>query len=376
MKLPNGFGSVTKLSGNRRKPYVARVTLGWEHDEEAGKMIQRRVQIGTYKTKKEALQALSEYTSNPYDIKKDSLTLAELYERWTKAYFPTLKGESSRRIIISAWRYCHAIHGMRVRDLRARHIKGIMEDGYIISERGKNAGEKVNASAGTKSRIKSMFNLMLDYALEYELVDTNYARTFDLPNDIIEEKEASARGHIIFTEPEMQALWNNVKTLRFADWILIQCYMGWRPQELAKLKIENVHLNEGYIIGGMKTNAGKNRIVPIHSRIIDLVKKNYDTAVELGSEYLFNDPAAVKGGMTITYDKYAGRFARIISSLGLRKDHRPHDPRKTFITMAKKAGVDEYVIKRLIGHQITDITEAAYTERDVEWLREELEKIP
>ena len=60
MKLPNGYGSVTKLSGNRRKPYVARVTLGWVHDEKSGKMVQNRVQIGTFKTKKEARQALSE----------------------------------------------------------------------------------------------------------------------------------------------------------------------------------------------------------------------------------------------------------------------------------------------------------------------------
>lgn len=376
MRLPNGYGSVTKLSGNRRKPYQARITLGWTIDKENGKSVQNRITLGTYKTKKEALQALSEYAANPYDIQNDSLILTELYQRWTDAYFPTLESESSRRTITSAWKYCHAIHGMRVKDIRARHIKGIMEDGYIISDRGKNAGEKVKASAGTKSRIKSMFNLMLDYALEYELIDKNYARTFDLSNDIIKEKEATTRGHIIFTDAEMQTLWDNVDSLRFVDWILIQCYMGWRPQELAKLKLDDVHLDEGYITGGMKTDAGKNRIVPIHSRIFDLVKKNYDTSVELGSEYLFNDPSAVKGGITITYDKYAGRFAKIISALNLREDHRPHDPRKTFITMAKKAGVDEYVIKRLIGHRITDITEAAYTERDVDWLRKELKKIP
>lgn len=80
--------------------------------------------------------------------------------------------------------------------------------------------------------------------------------------------------------------------------------------------------------------------------------------------------------MLITYDKYAGRFAKIMTALKFREDHRPHDPRKTFITMAKKANVDEYVIKRLIGHRITDITEETYTERDIEWLRTELEKIP
>lgn len=376
MKLPNGYGSVTRLSGNRRKPYLARVTLGWITDEQTGKSVQNRVTIGTFKTKKEALQALAEYSANPYDIQTSNLTLAELYQKWTEAYFPTLESESSSRTITAAWRYCHAIYGMRIKDIRARHIKGIMEDGYIIPSNGKNAGQKVHASPGTKSRIKSMFNLMLDYALEYELVDKNYARTFDLSNNIIKEKEAASKGHIIFTESEMQALWDNVNTKRFVDWILIQCYMGWRPQELSNLKIENVHLDGQYITGGMKTSAGKNRSVPIHPRIKALVQKNYNQAVELGSQYLLNDPLAVKGGMSITYDKYAGRFAKVMDALNFRQDHRPHDPRKTFITMAKKADVDEYVIKRLIGHHITDITENVYTERDMEWLRVELEKMP
>ena len=173
MKLPNGYGSVTKLSGNRRKPYIARVTLGWITDEHTGKTIQNA-----------------------------SLTLAELYEKWTAAYFPTLENDSSCRTIRSAWNYCHEIAGMRVKDLRARHIKGIIDDGYIISSRRKNKGEKVLASAGTKARIKSMFNLMLDYALEYELIDKNYARTFDLSDDIVKEKEETKRGHIIFNDEE------------------------------------------------------------------------------------------------------------------------------------------------------------------------------
>lgn len=376
MKLPNGYGSVTKLSGNRRKPWLARVTLGWITDEQTGTTTQNRVPLGTYKTKKDALQALAEYGANPYDIQNSSMTLAELYQKWTEAYFPTLESESSCRTVTAAWKYCHVLYGMRVKDLRARHIKGIMEDGYVIPTRGKNAGEKVLASASTKARIKSLFNLMLDYALEYELVDKNYARTFDLSNDIIEEREEAKRGHICFNDAEMQKLWDNVGTIRFTDWILIQCYMGWRPQELAKLKLEEINLDEWYIVGGMKTPSGKKRIVPIHPRIKELVQKNYDQAVELGSLYLLNDPLAVKGGMTITYDKYAGRFNKVVAALGLREDHRPHDPRMTFITNAKKAGVDEYVVKRLAGHKITDITENVYTERDLEWLRTELEKMP
>ena len=58
------------------------------------------------------------------------------------------------------------------------------------------------------------------------------------------------------------------------------------------------------------------------------------------------------------------------------KIDRSHDPRMTFITAAKKAEVDEYTIKKLVGHKINDVTEAAYTDRDLEWLRSEMEKIP
>lgn len=265
---------------------------------------------------------------------------------------------------------------MRVKDIRARHIKGIMNDGYVIPVSGQHAGEKVFASASTKGRIKSMFNLMFDFALEFELVDKNYARTFDLSSDIIKEKDKTSKGHIVFTESEMQALWDNVGTVRFVDWILIQCYMGWRPQELVKIQLDDINLEKQYITGGSKTEAGKNRIVPIHPRIKELVERNYNIAVELKSTRLFNDPNAVKGGMEITYDKYSGRFAKVMAALEFREDHRPHDPRKTFVTMAKKAGVDEYSIKRMVGHRITDITEDIYTERDIEWLRSELNKMP
>ncbi len=376
MKLPNGYGSVSKLSGNRRKPYLARVTIGWTTDEQKEKTTQNRVVIGTFKTKKEALQALSEYGANPYDIQSENMTLEELYTKWTEAYFPTLTSDSSSRTVTSAWKYCHELYRMRVKDIRARHIKGIIEDAYIIRDSGKHKGEKVMATAGVKGRIKSMFNLMLDFALEYEIVDKNYARTFDLSEDVVREKKAATRCHIKFSDEEMKKLWDNVDTMKYVDWILIQCYMGWRPQEIARLEIQNVHLDEKYIVGGMKTDAGRNRAVPIHSRILPLVRKNYEYALSLGSDRLLNDPDASKGGMTISYDKYAYRFEKVREALGLREDHRPHDPRKTFVTMAKKASVDGLVIKRLIGHETGDLTEDVYTERDINWLAEEIQKMP
>jgi hypothetical protein len=47
----------------------------------------------------------------------------------------------------------------------------------------------------------------------------------------------------------------------------------------------------------------------------------------------------------------------------------------TFVTLAKKHGIDEYAIKYMVGHAIQDLTERVYTKREIEWLQEEIEKI-
>lgn len=312
--------------------------------------------------------------SDPYDL-EDDIRIGELYERWTAQYFKDTTS-SSHRTITAAWCYCSSVYDMRAKDLRARHIKGCMEEGYRIETTGKNKGKKIYASASTKSRIKSIFNLMLDYALEYEIVDKNYARTFNLSADVIKEASEAKIPHINFTDEEMDALWANLGKVKFVDWVLIQCYMGWRPQELATLRLDEINIEKWYMCAGIKTDAGKQRIVPIHTKIRDLVIKNIEFANEIGSEYLLNDKGQTHAGSwKITYDKYKYRFEFVRDALHLNPRHRPHDPRMTFITNAKKVGMDEYAIKEMVGHSIKDITESVYTVRDLEWLRNDLEKL-
>lgn len=130
------------------------------------------------------------------------------------------------------------------------------------------------------------------------------------------------------------------------------------------------------MIAGMKTDAGKQRIVPIHEKIKGLVKDNYDKASELGTGYLFNDKGRThSGSYVMTYDKYSKRFKKVMNELNLNPEHRPHDPRMTFITRCKKSEVDEYALKEMVGHSIKDITESTYTVRDLEWLRKDLAKL-
>lgn len=371
-RLPNGFGSITEIKGkNLRNPFWVRVCVGkTDFNRPILKPLKPQAYFLTYN---EAYQALVDYNRNPYDLEND-LLVEQLYKKWSDSYLNKCD-ESYVRTITSAWAYCSSIYQMRAKDVRARHIKGVMDEGYRIETRGKKKGEKVFPSASTKARIKSLFNLMFDYALEYEIVTMNYARAFDVSDDIIKEKEESKKNHIPFSEDELETLWDNVGKVKYVDWILIQCYMGWRPQELATLQLSEVNLTDWYMQAGMKTESGKQRIVPIHTQIRDLVKQNYDIAVSLGSPYLFNDKGQLNGSYKLTYDKYAHRFKKAIEQLNLNPEHRPHDPRNTFITRAKKAGVDEYALKEMAGHKILDITESVYTLRDLEWLRSDIEKI-
>ena len=102
---------------------------------------------------------------------------------------------------------------------------------------------------------------------------------------------------------------------------------GWRPQELAILKVRDVDLDGDTFFGGLKTDAGKNRIVPIHPLIKKLVNRCYEEAMELESEYLFNDSEGQRGTV-MTYDKYRHRFEKIMKRLDMK--HRPHETRHTF----------------------------------------------
>lgn len=114
---------------------------------------------------------------------------------------------------------------------------------------------------------------MLDYALEYELVDRNYSRTFNLTEETIKEIQTVKKEHIPFTDEETERLWAHVDDKRYVDILLIQCYSGWRSQEFGLLELENIDLKNWTFKGGMKTDAGENRVVPIHSKIRHLVER-------------------------------------------------------------------------------------------------------
>ena len=351
MKLPNGFGSVHKLTGNRRKPWRARKTVGWDFDPVKKKAKQKYITIGYYTTQKDAIQALADYNANPYDISTNSITFEEVYQRWSEEHFKVIV-KSAQRTWKSAFTYCEPLYKMQMRDIRVSHLEQTIKNADV----GDN----------TKGRMKSLFNMMYKYCMKHEIVDKDYAQLCD---SVKKPKPEIVR--VPFSDEEIQKLWDNIQ-FPFVDMVLIGIYSGFRPQELAILKVADVDFNNNTIMGGLKTDAGKNRLVPIHPIILDLVRKNYDNAKTMNSEYLFNDENGQQGTW-LTYDKYRGRWKKIMKKLEMA--HKPHDTRHTFITKAKNANMNEYILKLIVGHEVQDITEKVYTHRTLEVLQKEILKI-
>lgn len=337
MKLPNGFGQITKLKKPLRNPYRAMITVGTNAN---GRPICKLLKPQSYfKTYNDAYAALLEYHRNPYDLEIATMTVGELYEKWFERHSQNITLLSAKNIE-SCWSHCSGLYKYNVRDLKPGQIKLFIET--------------CNVSDNLKNKIRIIISQMYDYAIEYDLVDRNPAKQFKL-----NLKDNEHKHHISFTEDELSTLWANINVPGI-DAILIQCYMGWRPQELVNINIEDI--DGDFIKGGLKTRAGKGRIVPIHPNIKPFIEARIGSRRE-GSLF-----------QMASYSTYHDVFAASIKKLGLSA-HAPHDCRKTFVTLCKKYKVDEYAIKRMVGHAIKDLTEDVYTDRSREWLMDEVKKI-
>jgi len=349
MKRAPNTGSISKLSGRRRKPWLVQITTGHEVDYEKKTVKQVRKTLGTYATKREAQEAIEAFNTHPFNLDGKSTTFADIYALWSAEHFSEIV-PSACRTWISAYNHCSALHDIPIRQIKAYDLEQCI----------------MNASVGdsTKARMKSLFNQMWRYAMKHDLVDKDYA---SLCNTVKQAKKEAI--HKSFTDEQISLLWQNT-SLKWVNMILIGIYTGLRPQELATLPPESIH--DGYMIAGSKTDAGMDRLIPIHSVINVLVDDQKEQAQNMESKTLFFDTES-QTGKHMTYDKYRKRFDKVMAHFGW--DNRPHDTRHTFITLAKRYGMVDGALKNIIGHQTGDLTEDVYTHRTLEDLQMEIEKI-
>ena len=336
MKNPNGYGTVAKLSGNRRNPYVVRKTIGWN---EKGHPIYNT--IGYYPTREAGMIALGVYNQSPYDVDAQKITMEELYAKWLENRADKL-GASNLRGLKAAYKHCKNTHKMKYKDLRAFHMQDVID--------------KCGKSHSTQGNIKSLYNHLDKYAFELDIISKRFSElTVTSP-----APETSRRP---FTDEEVNALWA-IKDEPWVDTVLIFLYSGWRISELLGLKTDDVNIEEGTMKGGVKTQSGKNRLVPIHSKILDMVKARHNGE----NKYLISHD-----GKKLTASKYYTFWYEIMARLNM--SHTPHECRHTFRTRLDSAGANRVCADRIMGHSSGSTGERVYTHKTVQDLKDTIELI-
>lgn len=330
---PNGYGCVTKLKGNRSRPYVVKVTV---YDADANA---RQTPVGYAETEEQAYILLAQYNNNPWNVKRDKVTLVELYQQWSKVKLPKL-GASLQSSLKSAFKHCSKYYGLKYRSIRAYQMQDCID----------NCG----CGYSTQGAIKNLWGHLDRFAFELDIIDKMYSTVTTAPPIPDTTRQP-------FTAEQVAALWQ-IQSDEWVNTVLIYLYTGFRLTELLNMKTEQVNTQDWSFQGGIKSASGKGRIVPVHTRIRPLVQ----SLVDQGNKYLFSYQ-----GRKISQTQYYTFWKEVMTKI--EADKTPHEARHTFETMLDNAGGNRKCIDMLMGHKSKDVGNRVYNHKTIEQLRDTIE---
>lgn len=311
LKRPNGMGTVYKLQGRRKRPWVSS---------------KARVVIGYYETKTEALASL-ERVSDATITDKYNMTFAEVYTAWSAQHYKKV-GVKGKEQYERAYDVFKPLHDRKFRSLRKSDYQTVLEP-------------HMSKSYSTVSKYKQLITQMSAWALDEDIITVNYASRVALPENQTAEKE-------IFSNEDIQKL--VADDSETAKVVLMLICTGMRINELFQLPLEDYHGD--YVIGGEKTEAGRNRVIPIISE---------------GRKYFDYFAQRVKGPLLLS--GYAGQhiaanFRRrdyypLLERLGIRK-MSPHSTRHTYTSWAVESDIKAAHLKKILGHKSITTTIDTY----------------
>lgn len=337
MKNPNGYGTVVKLSGNRRNPFAVRKTKGFN---EKGHPIYEN--IGYAPTREAGLIMLAEYNKSPWDIEADKITLEELFNLWLDKRAVKL-GKSNVSSLKSAYKHCSRYAKNKYNQIKAYQMQDTIDS--------------CGCGYSTQGAIKNLWGHLDRFAMELDIISKCYSEL--LTSEPIPETTKE-----VFTDEEVQRVWDN-QQLPWADSLAFFLYSGFRISEFLDIKTSKVDLQEWTITGGTKTAAGKNRVVPVHSRIQGIVQRRVEQSK---SGYLFE-----YNGKKMNQTQYREIWSTLMGQLEM--NHTPHETRHTFRSRLDSAGANKVCIDRLMGHKSKGTGERVYTHKNIEELRMNIELI-
>lgn len=221
IKNPNGYGTVAKLSGNRRRPFVIRKTIGWN---DKGHPIYDT--IGYSATREEGLIMLAEYNRNPYDIDAAKITLKELFKKFKEKKLLKMS-ESSQSSLKSAFKLCSKIEKMKYKEIRSFHMQDCIDH--------------CGCGYSTQWVIKNLFGHPDRYALELDVINKLYSQL--ITADPIPETSKAP-----FTDEKVNNLWK-IQEQEWVDSVLFLMYTGFRISEMLSAESGNVDMDAKTIKG-------------------------------------------------------------------------------------------------------------------------------
>lgn len=369
-RLPNGYGTIKKLSGNRRNPYavyppvidynrngspILPPAICYVDDWYKGFAVLTAYKAGTYQPgmesdlKIDGSENLGQFTRmiladynriREPEPASEEKTFAEVYNEFYDFKFNRDKSRkysaSSLRSTAAAFKNCSELHDMVFSSLRYSDLQSVIDNCPL--------------KHSSLELMVSLLHQMYGYAEINDIVDKDYSAKIKI--HIPDDDEHG----VPFSEDELLKLWE-AKDDPCVRMILIMCYSGFR---IAAYKTIEVNISDGYFKGGVKTASGKDRIVPIHSSILPLVRSRMD---------------ALGCMLPVSVSYFRSCMYRALDSIGVSR-HTPHDCRHTFSALCEKYGVSENDRKRMLGHSFGgDITNQVYGHRTLDDLRNEIEKI-
>jgi integrase len=287
------------------------------------------------------LIALADYHKSGVNIDLSKATLGEVYDRW----YSRIEPNASKSVLIAhnmAKTRFGKLEKVPIVNIKADHLQDWMDS--------------IELKPSSKIRLKSTMNQLFNYAIKNSIIKTNYAQYIEIDEKI--EKTGKT-----FTEDEIRILWEN-KDDPTARWVLILIYTGMRIGELLQMTSSTMFLESGYMVGGLKTEAGKDRVIPIHNAILPLVEKQLGRSKQLMRN---------SHGNKLTYQTALRHFDALMEKHGW--EHKPHDTRKTAVSLMHGAGIPMETVRIIVGHSGKGVTEKIYLIKTPDELVKEVNKI-
>ena len=324
MRNYNGYGSITKLSGKRRKPWIVRRTASINFDEENMTYHQRQVVLGYYATRAEAIKALADFNDCPVDLDYLNITFDQCYEKAKEKFT-----EGRKRNYFAAYKYLEPIKDMPIRQIK----------GYMLQE-------CVDKCTSTQQHdIVTVCHKVYNYALERDYITNDASRS--LHSNSVETTIVRN----IFTADE-------IKYIEEADtWykVFLACllYSGMRGEELRTLEPQDINFDDMTIDIRKAKNKVSVRKIPLHTHAEPYFRIYKEKGIQ-------------------TYPKTQNGLNKAIAK-HFEIEHHGHDTRHTFTTKMRECGCDPLILQLLLGHRPETITERVYTQITMEEMRENIE---